>query len=610
VKAISSPGSNRRLSPTFTALGRRVVRLSWPYRPGWLDAAWAVSFALGLIAIVTFPDWETVPLHLIWISATLLYGFRTWSMRPTLFVLGVVLACTGTVMSMDVIRGTEPLAELTEVPMMAAMFGAMVWHARRKLVAEQQARLVGEENARLLATQRRFLQDASHQLRTPITIALGHAELLASDLSGRQEGNDIGVILGELTRLRRIAERLMVIAAAEDPEFLHPEPVALDGFIMEVLRRWRPTAERRWQLGRVDKVTVQADRERLGLAIDALLENAVRHTVKGDVIKLSVTTGGPADSTVRMTVTDGGSGMPAELLPHVFDRFRIGDSGHPRGTGLGLALVRAVARAHGGEVLVRSWPGEGSAFEVLLPAAHAPRPPDPDGVARADARDDKLARKQLCHGTYVTAREAVAVDKTWSAALREVARSVARHKVVSGVVGLCVVATFTVIAVIGSTSHAASGLNADGVGAIVPTGDPAAPAFSLPELGQPGRHVSLADYSGRPLIVNFFASWCPPCKAETPMLASFYRTEHGKVALIGMDENDTTGNALAFAKAKDVTYPLAWDPDIVAGSSYDVEAMPQTFFLNASHHIVYRVFGQVTSAELSQGIALATGAAS
>jgi signal transduction histidine kinase len=264
---------------------------------------------------------------------------------------------------------------------MAAMFVAMVWHARRKLTAEQESRRVGEENARLLATQRRFLQDASHQLRTPITIALGHAELLAGDLTGGQEGRDIEVVLGELNQLRRIAERLLVIAAAEGPEFLQAEPVELDAFVLEILRRWRPTADRRWQLGRLDKVTVRADRERLGLAVDALLENAVRHTASGDVIKLSVAAAGPG-RPVRLSVADTGQGIAAGLLPHVFDRFRSGDAsagsspdggasgpggGPPRGTGLGLALVSAVARAHGGDTAVRSHPGLGSEFELLLP---------------------------------------------------------------------------------------------------------------------------------------------------------------------------------------------------------------------------------------------------
>jgi two-component system OmpR family sensor kinase len=219
-----------------------------------------------------------------------------------------------------------------------------------------------EDYARLLASQRRFLQDASHQLRTPITIALGHAELLASELSGQHEAGDIAVIIGELTRLRRIAERLLVIAAAEDPQFLHPEPVALDGFMLDLLHRWRPTADRRWLLGRLDKITVRGDRERLGLAMDALLENAVRHTVRGDVIKLSLTTG----PGVRLSVADAGSGMPADLLPHVFDRFQV--CGNPHGTGLGLPLVRAVARAHGGGVVARSLPGSGSNFELLLPS--------------------------------------------------------------------------------------------------------------------------------------------------------------------------------------------------------------------------------------------------
>jgi signal transduction histidine kinase len=272
------------------------------------------------------------------------------------------------------------------------MFGAMVWHARRRIAAEQESHRVGEENVRLLATQRRFLQDASHQLRTPITIALGHAELLARSLADPQEGHDIQVVLGELNRLRRIAERLLVIAAAEGPEFLHLEPVALDSFTMEILRRWRPTADRSWQLGRLDRATVQADRERLGLAVDALLENAVRHTANGDVIKLSVMAGGYG-KPVRVVIADTGQGIPPELLRHVFDRFRSGDSGHPRGTGLGLPLVRAVARAHGGDVLVRSRLNQGSDFELRLPAPTEPSAVPAAAPAGADAASDKLVRK-------------------------------------------------------------------------------------------------------------------------------------------------------------------------------------------------------------------------
>jgi len=396
VRVTSSATADAGLAGRLAGLGGIVVRLNWPFRPALLDTVWAVFSAINLVAIFAVAGWETIPFHFIWISFTLVYGFRTWAPRPTLVVLGVVMATTAAAIGHDVARGSEPAAELTEVPLMAAMFVAMVWHARRKLTAEQESRRFGEENARLLATQRRFLQDASHQLRTPITIALGHAELLADGLTGYQETHDIEVVLGELNRLRRIAERLLVIAAAEGPEFLQTEAVELDGFTMEILRRWRPTADRRWQLGRLDKVTVQADRERLGLAVDALLENAVRHTTSGDVIKLSVVAVGYG-LPVRLIVADTGQGIPAELLRHVFDRFRSGDSGPSRGTGLGLALVTAVARAHGGDVLAQSTPGQGSEFELLLPAPAGPLElmpgPAPGTPTEAGAADGRLARK-------------------------------------------------------------------------------------------------------------------------------------------------------------------------------------------------------------------------
>ena len=340
--------------------------LRWPFSPVALDVIWAAFSALNLFAIYWFAYWETIPFHFIWISLTLLYGFRSWPTGPTMWILGGVMLTTASGIGLDVWRGTEPAEELTEVPLMAAVFIATVWHSQRKLAAERSVRLIGEHNARLLTDQRQFLQDAAHQLRTPITIALGHAELLASDLTSEQQGEDIGVVIGELNRLRRISERLLLIAAAGDPAFLHAEYVQLDQLIAEHVRRWRPTISQHLRIGQLDAVTVRADRERLGLALDALIENAVRHTRCDGDIQLSVIRDYPG-MPARIVVADAGAGISADQLPFIFDRFSTSDDEQSRGTGLGLPLVRAVALAHGGDVTVRSRQGEGSEFELTLP---------------------------------------------------------------------------------------------------------------------------------------------------------------------------------------------------------------------------------------------------
>jgi signal transduction histidine kinase len=357
--------------------------LDWP---GWLDLAWVALWILGLVGIVVFERWEAIPFHLIWVMFALLYSFRIRRTKPTLWVMGAMIVTTFGAILLDVLRGAQPADELTEVPLMAAMFWVMMWHGHRRLAANAERVRVSEENERLLASQRRFLQDASHQLRTPITIALGHSELLARSLADQQDKRDIHVIVGELNRLRLLSDRLLLIAASENADFLQPEAVALDQLTMEVIRRWRPTADRRWQLGRLDRAVVNADRERLRLAVDALLENATQHTAAGDMIRLSVARDVNPEF-VRMIIEDGGSGIPAAELASIFERFATGGSpDRRRGTGLGLALVRAVARGHGGEVRVRSTAGEGSTFELVLPVLpaagtgqHAPPSADAKG---------------------------------------------------------------------------------------------------------------------------------------------------------------------------------------------------------------------------------------
>jgi len=188
-------------------------------------------------------------------------------------------------------------------------------------------------------------------------------------------------------------------------------------------------------------------------------------------------------------------------------------------------------------------------------------------------------------------------QQTWAGAVREVWRTATRHKVVSSLIVMCVAASLVAIALFASGSGAPAGAAAD----------PAAPTFSLPVLGQSGPKISLSDYAGRPLIVNFFASWCEPCQKETPLLATFYRSEHGKVAIVGLDENDVLGSATSFTHKEGVSYPVGFDPGVTAASAYGVAGLPQTFFLDARHRIVDRVFGAVTLADIHRGIALATG---
>ena len=201
-------------------------------------------------------------------------------------------------------------------------------------------------------------------------------------------------------------------------------------------------------------------------------------------------------------------------------------------------------------------------------------------------------------GTNVTATDETrqaAEQQTWAGAVREVGRSARRHKIFSALIALGIAGSLTAIGLIGSNS-----------GGTAKPAVVAARAFSLPALGHSGQQVALSGYRGQPLIVNFFASWCEPCQKETPLLAAFYRTEKDKVALVGLDENDVVGNATTFTHREGVSYPVGWDPAGTAATSYGVNALPQTFFLNARHQVVDRVFGAVTLDDLHKGIALAT----
>lgn len=220
------------------------------------------------------------------------------------------------------------------------------------------------------ATQRQFLDDAGHELRTPITVIRGHLDLMGDDPDDRAE--TLALVTDELVRMRRIVEDLLLLARSDQPNFLSPTSVELADLTVQVVAKSRALGDRRWGVDEIAERTVLADDQRLTQALMQLTTNAVEHTGEGDGISVGTAV---RDDRVLLWVRDTGAGLPTGDQEKLFDRFsRGGTTRGGSGAGLGLAIVRSIARAHGGEVRVRSAPGEGATFTLDLPLRQAPEP--------------------------------------------------------------------------------------------------------------------------------------------------------------------------------------------------------------------------------------------
>ncbi len=240
------------------------------------------------------------------------------------------------------------------------------------------------------AAQRAFVADASHELRTPLTVIRGQMEVLAAqDAPGRAEIARVErIIAAEVARMSRLADDLLLLAQAEQAEFLRLDDFELAPFIDDLWAGVLATAKRRFELGPVPPGTLRADPDRLAQALRNLTANAIAHTAPGDgMVRLEVSALGAG--RVRFVVADDGPGIAPEQRERVFDRFYRTDNSRSRGAGgagLGLAIVRAIAEAHGGTAGATESRGGGTRMVLEIDGfTPAPAPTAAPAVAHPNA---------------------------------------------------------------------------------------------------------------------------------------------------------------------------------------------------------------------------------
>ncbi|MDW3216140.1 MAG: HAMP domain-containing sensor histidine kinase [Ilumatobacteraceae bacterium] len=295
--------------------------------------------------------------------------------RVLLIAGGVVLVISGALAWSLAGRVLRPVRELT-----AAARGVTDTDLSRRIPVEGD-----DELAELTTTfndmverlevsfvhQRQFLDDVAHELRTPITIAQGHLDLLGDDPDERAE--TVAVITDELDRMNRYVNDLLLLATAEVHAFLHLGPIDLADLVEAVEQKVDGLDERRWVIDmapRAGELAIIGDRDRLVQAVLNLAANAVQHTESGDEIGIGVAADGPAATPVRIWIRDTGPGIEPAAFEQLFQRRFRGAASRSRraeGMGIGLSIVDAIARAHGGYAAASHETDGGARFTIHLP---------------------------------------------------------------------------------------------------------------------------------------------------------------------------------------------------------------------------------------------------
>jgi signal transduction histidine kinase len=297
------------------------------------------------------------------------------------FILAGVLTLFGALLA-ALLVGTRFSRPLRRMAAVAARVDAGDLHPRIHDLGDrgEEVRVLADSFNHMLdrlteafASQRAFVADASHELRTPLTVIRGQLEVLASESepTAAEVRRVERLVEAEIGRIDRLVEDLLLLAKAEQSEFLRPESIDLGPYVRELWDGISLIAPRRFELGALPEGTLTADPDRLAQALRNLITNAIDHTTpERGLVRLRVEAVEGRDGWVRFVVEDDGPGIPPDQRERIFDRFHRTDVARDRasgGTGLGLAIVRAIVQAHGGRVAAGERPEGGARVELLLP---------------------------------------------------------------------------------------------------------------------------------------------------------------------------------------------------------------------------------------------------
>jgi len=357
---------------------------------GWLALA-----VLVVVVSEQFPSAETVPFHISLAMFALAYSRYHWPIKQTVLSLGSFYVVIAALFVRDAVLDELNWTEALEVPITALLVIGMVWQVNRTQRAVEQVQAAALRSQAQSQDRERLTRLTSHEMRTPLTVVMGFLDLSLAMGVSDEVREYLGASFEEVEGLNRVVDRM--VRAAHVREELAMTSVEVGPLLQIISARWRAVADRRWLVD-ADLVTVTASRERLVAGLDTLVENAIRYTARGDVVRLI---GIRQGDWLLLGVADGGQGMPLDLLETVDERVTPGglspDDPAPEylhagayddpeaGTGLGLEIVRRASHLRGGILVADQAPEGGVVVGMWIPIEPPAESPGADGPRRSQS---------------------------------------------------------------------------------------------------------------------------------------------------------------------------------------------------------------------------------